>query len=200
MEGIDVSQHNGNIALSNYQNGFVIIRVSWDVDQLDTKAVRNMNLCEELNIPYGVYVYSYALEPTAAVKEAEFALKQIKGRNIQLGVWFDMEDADGWKMRHGFDFSKENITNICNAFCKKVADAGYYTGIYASYSWFYDSKAKSGYIDCPNYDKWVAHWGENDGTYSVDLSSYGASLHQYTSHPLDKDVMYVDFRNLANPQ
>ena len=45
-------------------------------------------------------------------------------------------------------------------------------------------------IDCPKYDKWVAHYGtNNDGKQHGDYSNLG-SIHQYTSKPLDKDCMY----------
>jgi hypothetical protein len=102
-----------------------------------------------------------------------------------------MEDADGWKMRHGFSFTESHITKLCNAFCNRIRKAGYRTGIYASDSWF--SKVPGGgYINCPDTDKWVAYWGEsNDGTLSSDVSYY-AVIHQYSSVPLDKNVLYVD--------
>lgn len=183
MEGIDISAWQGNIDLSKYKNQFVIIRIGYSTT-LDSKAKRNMDLCEKLGIPYGVYLYSYALSVSDAKEEAEFVLKQIKGRKISVGVWFDMEDADKYKKKHGFTFSKSNISNICNAFCKKIQDAGYYTGIYASQSWL-DS-----YIDCKQYDKWCASWGSNNGKRNNDMSKYG-TLHQYTSKPLDKSVMYA---------
>jgi GH25 family lysozyme M1 (1,4-beta-N-acetylmuramidase) len=192
LEGIDISEHNGLIDLTKYQDGFVIIRVSWDTDMKDKRAVRNMDLCEKLKIPYGVYVYSYAMNEKQAKQEAEYALKLIEGRKFTLGVWFDMEDVDTWKKRHGFSFTQSNITKICYAFCNTVKDAGYYCGIYASYSWFAFDKSSNNYIYCPDIDKWVAHWGENnDGTYSSDMRKYGV-MHQYSSTPLDKDVLYQD--------
>ena len=189
MEGIDISTHNGDINLKKYQDGFVIIRVAYGTNT-DQRAVRNMNLCEKLKIPYGVYLYSYALSPSTAEAEADYLLNLIKGRDIQCGVWYDMEDADFYKQRHHVTDSK-TISAMCQRFCKKVQDAGYHVGIYASYSWF-----KEGIISgCDEYDKWVAHWGNNDGTLHQDFSGF-ASIHQYTSNPLDRDVMYVDPKRL----
>lgn len=189
--GIDISSWQGNIDLKPYKGQFVIIRAGYDVTE-DNKAKRNMDECERLGIPYGVYWYSYALTPTQAKAEAQACLKVIKGRNLSVGVWFDMEDADHWKRNHGFSFSKSNISAICNAFCDIFAVKGYYVGIYASRSWF-DS-----YIDCPKYDRWVAQWGSNNGKVNADTSAMG-SLLQYTSKPIDKDLSYVDLSHFKTP-
>lgn len=182
--GIDISAWQGDINLTPYKDQFVIIRGGYDIT-VDTKAVRNMNECERLGIPYGVYWYSYALNVEQAKAEAKKCLNLIKGRDIKVGVWFDMEDADEYKSKHGFSFTRTNVSNICNAFCQEIEEAGYYAGIYASKSWF-DS-----YISCPKYDKWVACWGSNDGKINCNTSDYGTLL-QYTSKPIDKDIMYVD--------
>ena len=146
-----------------------------------------MDLCEKYNIPYGVYLYDYTTTPELAVKEAEFTLSMIKGRNIQCGVWFDMEDADGWKERNDLNPDDPRISKICQAYCETIRKEGYHVGIYASHYWF------EHYIhDVDQFDKWVAHWGVNDGNWNKDLSGY-ASMHQYTSAGgIDKDVMYVD--------
>ena len=58
-----------------------------------------MQECERLGIPYAVYLYSYALKVENAVSEAKHALRMIEGFNPVLGIWFDMEDADGYKSR-----------------------------------------------------------------------------------------------------
>ena len=52
---------------------------------------------------------------------------------LELPVWFDMEDADGWKSRHGFKFTRRNVTNICRAFLDAIKPLD--CGVYASYSW-----------------------------------------------------------------
>lgn len=183
MTGCDVSQHN-DISTDISGFDFVIIRAAWGTNA-DTKAEAWRQKCESLGIPYGVYLYSYALDTIGAQEEAEFILETIKGWNIQLGVWIDMEDADGYKARHGV-LNSQLCSDVCRIFCQAVQDAGYYTGIYASQSWF------GTYIkDCDQFDKWVASWGTNDGTIQRDTESMGTLL-QYTSHGgLDKDISYV---------
>ncbi len=191
MKGIDISSWQGDIDLSYYKDGFVIIRASWGEHE-DLKVRRNMDLCEQLGIPYGVYCYSYALSEEKAVDEADYLLAIIKDRDIQCGVWFDMEDSDGYKARNGINPTDSVISAMCRAFCGRITEAGYHAGIYASYNWF-----RNYITDCDEYDKWVAHWGVNDGELNINLSDFGV-IHQYTSNPLDKNVMYVDLSHFAD--
>ena len=102
MYGIDISRHNGDIDLEEYKDGFVIIRVGYGSFTLDDKFERNVNECKRLGIPFGVYIYSYALNTEDARAEAEAVIETLKPykNDIKVGVWFDMEDADGYKERH----------------------------------------------------------------------------------------------------
>lgn len=188
MYGIDISKHNGNINLEPYKGQFVIIRVGYGHFHLDEKFERNVAECKRLGIPFGVYHYSYALNEADAEAEAKGVLNAIaKYKNdIKVGVWFDMEDADGYKRKHGFKISNSTIAPICYKFCKMIEDAGYYAGIYTASSWLQ-------YVNGLNdrFDKWVANWGKNNGTQHTNTSEYG-TIQQYTSKPLDKNVMYED--------
>ena len=192
MQGIDISEHNGDIDLTQYNDGFVIIRAAWGTNT-DKYFLKNVQKCEKLNIPYGVYIYSYAINTSEAEDEANYMLNLLKQCHPTVGVWFDMEDADGYKEKMSANFMQKTlISQICQTFCSKVQSNGYHTGIYASYSWFKD------YITgCDQYDKWLAFWEFNDGSFN-DMRGYGASLHQYTSTPLDRNVMYVDISNFKN--
>lgn len=201
MYGIDISKHNGNINLEPYKGQFVIIRVGYGHFHLDEKFERNVAECKRLGIPFGVYHYSYALNEADAEAEAKGVLNAIaKYKNdIKVGVWFDMEDADGYKRKHGFKISNSTIAPICYKFCKMIEDAGYYSGIYTSSSWLDYVKGLN-----DRFDKWVANWGKNDGTQHTNTSQYG-TLQQYTSKPLDKNVMYADLSrysrgNTTQPQ
>lgn len=187
MEGIDISEHNGDIDLSQYTNNFVIIRLGYYYDSIDKKAIRNIQLCEQLGIPYGVYLYSYATNVNEAAQEAYFTLNLLSQycSNVRVGVWYDMEDADNYKANRGA-LVGSLMTDMCNTYCNIIRNAGYFTGVYSSSWWF--SYYLSGFNS--TYAKWVANWGTNDGTLQTRYDSLGV-LHQYTSKPLDKSVMYV---------
>lgn len=187
--GIDISSWQGDIDLAAVAPGFVIIRAGCGRN-VDTKASRNMDECTRLGIPFGVYWYSYALDEEAARSEARLCLDTIRGRKIDVGVWFDMEDADGYKSRNGA--LRPDLTSaMSRAFCEVVEMAGYHVGVYTSLSWLQD-----GYISgCERYDRWIAWWGRNDGNLTTDPSGY-CSLHQYAGDVwhkglnLDLDVCY----------
>ena len=114
--GIDISEHNGDIDLSKYDHDFVIIRAGFDIST-DRWFEANCQKAERAGIPYGVYWYSYALTQKSALEEAQACVKTIQGKRIQCGVWFDMEDADGYKKKHGWQMDRSNISAICETFC-----------------------------------------------------------------------------------
>lgn len=186
MKGIDLSEHNnGNIDFSQYD--FVILRANWWTTE-DKKFKTFADQLDKLGIPYGVYCYDYCGDEKTALEQAEYTYNLIKDRDIKMGVWMDMEDADGWKQKNGY-LNKEHCSMVCKVFCDFFKEKGYFTGIYSSSSWF------DAYIEDIGYPKWVANWGTNDGTCQSDFSDY-AVMHQYTSYGgLDKNVSYheVDF-------
>ena len=95
MNGIDVSEHQGDFDFTPYKDGFVIIRGGYGIRNVDKWAERNIAKCDALGIPWGIFWYSYALNGHTAKLEAERCLRFLNGRKPRLGVWFDMEDADG---------------------------------------------------------------------------------------------------------
>lgn len=178
--GVDVASHQGTIdwATTESNINFAIIRLGYGSDysdQDDAEFIKNIRGCEENNIPYGVYIYSYALNSADAQSEAYHTLRLLKeaGSNFLLGVWFDMEDADGYKARHGFP-SSSTLVDICDTFGNIVQSSGYKVGIYASVSWF------NGILNSPRldkYDKWIAQWpGPNTYDWARNSSTtYGGS-------------------------
>lgn len=185
MKGIDLSEHNnGNIDFSQYD--FVILRANWWTTE-DKKFKTFADKLDKLGIPYGVYCYDYCGDEQTALEQAEYTYNLIKDRDIKMGVWMDMEDADGWKQKNGY-LNKEHCSMVCKVFCDFFKKRGYFTGVYASSSWFESMIEENG------YPKWIANWGTNDGTCQGDFSAEGV-MHQYTSTPIDKDVAYheVDY-------
>ena len=208
--GIDISAHNGDINLSALKNqiDFVIIRVGYGVSgSIDKKFKRNADLCEQLGIPYGFYWYSYALDVNGAANEAKHFLKAIKPYNPTYGVWFDMEDADGYKRKKGMP-SNNTLKEMCYTFCETTENAGYYSGIYASLSWFNNELSGS---RLNRFTKWVAQWPTSGGKQkglSVDPNSHSdRALWQFTSEGkfsgysgvLDTNYAYRTFPNPGKP-
>ena len=208
--GIDISAHQGNIDLSALkgQIDFVIIRVGYGTKgTIDAKFTRNADLCRSLGIPVGFYWYSYALDVDGAKKEAEHMINAIAPYKdiVKFGVWFDMEDADGYKKKYGMP-SNQTLRQMCAAFCEAIETSGYYTGIYASESWFKNQLNGS---EIAAYDRWVAQWPTSGGKQTgLDTSASKRSdvhLWQFTSAGrfsgyngnLDTNYAYLD--NFPNP-
>ena len=174
--GIDISEHNGSaFEPAKYSPDFVILRLGYA--RTEDRLFRSfLSKCEKTGIPWGVYLYSYAENVEEAKKEARFVIDTLHGlkKGPQMGVWFDMEDADGYKARRGImAFNADTISRICGTFCDELDAAGYYTGIYASKYWF-DKYIRT------FYPRWTAAWGNNDGSRHGDYSG-DSILHQYTS-------------------
>lgn len=180
-KGIDVSASNGRLDwdLLKTQIDYAIIRVGYGSDepaQDDEQAIRNMQECERLGIPWGVYIYSYAVSREEAISEATHALRMIQGFNPVLGIWFDMEDADGYKARNGFipEEHGQELTDFCLEFMRIIKEAGYLTGVYASYSYFVNVLDDSRLTSFDGFNRWLAHWG-------IDAPSMDCLHWQYSS-------------------
>lgn len=200
FKGIDVSEHQGNIDWQKVKNDgidFAILRATFGTSYVDGKFKRNADECTRLGIPFGVYVYSYALSVKGAINEANHLLNTIKGYKLSYPVVIDMEDADGYKKRHGMP-SNSTLVNICAKECEMFEEAGYYATIYASKSWF-DSKLKSSKLD--RYDKWMAWWYDgakfNTDTYGLWQYTSGGSV-KGISGRVDMNIAYKDYPKKIN--
>lgn len=169
--GIDTSIHNGKITESVLnQVDFCIIRLGYGMDianQDDKQFLNTVELCERLNKPWGAYIYSYAMSKVQAESEAKHALRVLGNRKPPMGLWFDMEDADGYKRNRG-GLSKEKLVTVCDTFCSLTG-----AGIYASLSWLQGGLLDDSRLD--KYPKWVAQWASKC-TYKKPYK-----LWQYTS-------------------
>jgi len=182
FKGIDVSSHNENVDWT--KPDFVIIRATWGTNT-DDKFLEHVKKCEEYKIPFGIYCYSYALDDEGAKSEAEYLINLLKDNGVVpgVGIWYDLEDADKYKANNNFDYKNEQ--SICKVFCDHVKNNGYYVGVYCTKGW------QEQYVKT-TYPLWIANWGTNDGLCQGDFHDI-AVMHQYTSTPLDKNILYVSF-------
>ena len=161
VKGVDFYNGQGDVDFSALKAAgveFVILKCGYGsnyVSQDDARFRTNVRKAKAAGMPYGVYLYSYALRESQAESEAQHALRLLQETGIPLyGVWYDMEDADGYKAKNGMP-SNSQLVRFCEIFCDAMEAAGYYAGIYASKSWL-DTKLNSSRLD--KYDKWVAQW------------------------------------------
>ena len=201
--GPDISAWQGNIdikALAS-QVDFFIFR-GYSGMKKDSKVDRNVNLAIESGRPYGLYIYSYALNTAQAREEAQRLITLANSYSIKPAfLCIDMEDADHYKERNGMP-SNQTLKDICTVEGEAFEQAGYYAMVYASTSWFNGKLA-----GLTRFDKWVAHWptsggkqkgmatspdGENASRCGIWQFTSEGKLNGYNGN-LDMNYAYKDF-------
>ena len=197
---IDVSGHDGLIDWDSAKEHIegVIIRIGYGNDyayQDDKQAIQNMDECERLGIPYGVYIYSYAMTMQETESEISHTLRMLKGRNPVRGVWFDMEDADEYKKNHGMDvYSEEDrtlLTDFCIRFIEEMHSRGYITGVYANYDYYKNVLDTNRLSMTEGFNMWLAHWGVEEPDMDCMMWQFGA--YRIGDHEFDGNIYYADY-------
>lgn len=171
MKGIDLSKHNGTVNFSAVKNDgyeFVILRAGYGMydTQKDPKFEENYANAKAVGLHVGSYWYSYAKNLQEATAEAEICLRTIAGKQFDFPIYFDVEDSSQSNL------GREMITDMIIAFCERLEQAGYFSGIYANTDWFTNR------IDgarTNRFTKWLADYRTN---YNNTLPR---DIHQYTS-------------------
>ena len=150
---IDVSEHQGVIDWQKVKPHIdgAIIRCGYgddDPSQDDKQWTRNISECERLDIPHGVYLYSYADTMEHAKSEVAHVRRLLKGRKLQYPVYFDTEQA-------GCEGLSRQASDY---FCSEVEKMGYWAGVYTYASWYRNYLA-----GLTRYTLWIADFGINDG-------------------------------------
>ncbi|MDD6489077.1 MAG: GH25 family lysozyme [Clostridia bacterium] len=192
-KGIDVSYAQGNIdfkKIDKNQVNFAIIRSSygWEKNQKDKEFDRNIKGFQSLGIPCGAYHYSYAKSTSDAVKEAKYCIECIKGYDLQLPVFYDMEENSVALL------GKKTCTEIAKAFCNYMKQHGYKTGVYLNPNWI------KNYIDISDiikeHDLWLAQWDSEKPSYKCDVWQYkvgGKGSIKGISGQIDLNYMYKEY-------
>lgn len=202
-KGPDISAWQGNIDIKAIasQVDFFIFR-GFAGRTKDSKVDRDVNLAIECGKPYGLYIYSYALNTAQAREEAQRLITLANSYSVKPSfLCIDMEDADGYKRRNGMP-SNQTLKDICTVEGEAFEQAGYYAMVYASSSWFNNQLA-----GLTRFDKWVAHWptsggkqkgmatspdGENASRCGIWQFTSDGHLNGYNGR-LDMNYAYKDF-------
>ena len=169
--GVDVSVWQGNInwhAVKADGVDFAILRTGYGrggENQIDSTFYQNLQGAKAARLKVGVYHYSYAENIEDAKTEAQFCLSIIGGAQLDLPIYFDIEDSS-IANRH----DANTRTQMCIAFCSEIEKAGYWAGVYANKNWFtnllnYD-ELKS------RYTLWLAHYGIDNPSLDCDIWQY----------------------------
>lgn len=131
---------------------FVMIRLAYGTKE-DAYFDANVKGAQKAGIKVGVYLCSTAKNMNDAMAEADLTLKKIKPYKLEYPVAYDLEVAS--MLSEGL--SKDDLTDMINAYCKKVEDAGFIPMVYANRTWL------TKYMDLSkiSYDVWFAAYPEN---------------------------------------
>ena len=194
LKGIDVSAWQGDIDWSVVKNSidFAIIRAGYGKNNIDKKAEQNVKDCEDNNIPFGLYWFSYAYTVEMARKEAQHLLQFVEGHTPLFPLYFDFEyDSVEYAKKNGAIITNNLLCEMATAFCKELESVGYYAGIYANTDYV---KRMFGEDIFKTYDLWYARWDVSEPGRSVNLwqnSSTGKV--NGISGNVDTNIAFVDF-------
>lgn len=197
IKGIDVSKWQGDINWEKVKPNidFAILRCGFGSNATgydDVKYKKNVAECERLNIPFAVYLYSYAKSEGAIDSEVSHVLRLIDGHK-PFCVYIDMEDGSTAGL------GKNVLTAFAKRFCEGVKAKGYKVGVYANQNWFQN------YLDVVSlrnagYSIWCARYSNNKPNIAAEYDIW-----QYSSTGrvdgvngnVDMNYMYNDIRNTA---
>lgn len=139
IRGIDVSKFQGSIdwqAVKESGMEFAMIRIGIRGYEsggmvLDERFYDNLQKAQAAGLKTGVYFFSAAVTREEAVEEAEFVLKALEGRKIDMPIVFDTEPIYYADARTD-DLTPMELTDITIAFCERIKQSGYTPMIYAN--------------------------------------------------------------------
>ena len=161
---IDVSSYNGRVDWKKAKvygcEGAILKIVRKDLNR-DKKFNENFVACNENEIGWGAYNYSYATTVAKAKSDMKLVcdiLDKIDKPSFKYGVWFDIED----KVQAAL--SKAKIAEIINAAQEVVESRGYVFGIYTGKS-YYEEHIDRKQIKCQNW--WIARYYRGDARMQI---------------------------------
>ena len=156
---------------------FAIIRLGYrgygkGVLQRDTLFDDHLDGAHAAGIDAGVYFFSQALTAEEGREEAHYVLEQLKGRTLEMPVYFDWEPVAAEDSRtNGYDYAE--LTDSAVAFCQTIREGGYQAGVYINRQQGYYHYDLSRLAD---YALWVADYNSYpDFYYRFDMWQYTAN-------------------------
>lgn len=180
--GIDVSHHNGRIdwgAVRRDGKEFAILKCQYEAQshRIDEYFEYNYTEAGKYGIARGVYIYIARASMADPEGDANSLLQHLKRRNLEYGIWLDMED------RSLEERGKAYIRDLAFTYADIFRKAGYFVGIYSNKDW-YTRLIHQDLKD--NFAFWIARYPRNDtGLYnrtsSLKPSASIAVAWQYSS-------------------
>lgn len=197
--GVDLSEHQGEIDFEILKNAgidYVMLRIAargyGEKGQLfrDEMFDENYDKAKAAGLKVGAYFFSQSVTVDEAKEEAQYAIDILNGRTLEYPIAYDFETIADDDARTD-DVSSKDLTDMSEAFCDAITQAGYKSMIYSNTALMY---YKYDLETMRDYDFWVADYGEYPSMY------YGFTMWQYTAkgriEGIDCDLdINVNFKN-----
>lgn len=184
---IDISTWQGGIDYNDIKNNckYAILRAGFGDCDKDNMFEEHYNNLQGMHL--GAYWYSYATSPEQAKQEARLCLDIIQGKQFDLPIYFDIEDAS---MR---DLPRETLNNIVRAFGYEIQSAGYYFGVYSNLNWY--CNIISGNELNREFDWWIALWDNDapDPSYNINYGVWQFGSTWIGGQNVDGNYIYKDY-------
>ena len=207
-KGVDLSSNNGDVSIAKIKQAgfdFVMIRCGYGSDkktQDDTQFVNNVKKCQAAGVPWGVYLFSYALNADEAKSEVEHVdrllkAEKAKGYRPTLPIALDVEWTE-YHERNGA-WNAKTLTAVATTFLDEIKKRGYYPMIYTGYSELDDLLSEHIRND---FDCWFAQWNSKPNSYKYNrlgIWQYGGETNYLESNSIsgvgvvDKNICYKDY-------
>lgn len=189
--GIDVSGWQGKIdwtAVKAAGVEFAFIRLGYQTEfggeyHLDRYFHANIQAANTLQLPVGVYFYSYADSHSTVDAQVAWIKDQIKDYYVELGVAFDWEN---WREFNQANLSFRSLNQLATQFITSFESAGYRSLLYSS----------KNYLDLiwepNNHPVWLAQY-YHQPTYAGDFQIWQMSDSGQVpgiNGNVDLDIMY----------
>lgn len=158
VTAIDVSYCQTGVDYTKVKNSgidAVIIRAGFgkEIYQKDSEFETHYRNAKKAGLAVGVYWYSYAYSVAEAKQEAKVCLACIKGKTLELPVYYDLEESGQTRL------GMSALTNIAIAFCDAIKSGGYRAGVYSNLNWL------NNHLDYERlrskYSIWLAQWSSS---------------------------------------
>lgn len=191
---IDISEYQGLIDWNKVKQygdiDGVILRLGYGSLALDDKLLYNVSELTKLEIPYGLYLFSYAENELEALAEANFVINTIKKNNLNptLGIYYDLESWYIDENSNTNNISSDTYESMINKFINTLSENNYSASVY-TYLSYANNKLNA---NSRNKITWIAQYNINcdyTGTYNMWQYSSSETLPGINNN-VDMNVMF----------
>lgn len=175
-KGIDVSHKNGAINWKKVKDAgitFAMLRMGYGT-VTDGKFIENYKGAKEAGIVLGGYWFSYALNTSGAIAEADACSKLLQTYPLDLPVYYDFEDdTERYAKQCGVLYTNGLRTSIIQAFCSRLRSKNHKVGIYSNENYI---AYLTNWSALSVWPLWLAKWPNYSGAHATGFSVLPGSV------------------------